>query len=213
MSLEFWCPLRLEAAAARRGLRSGEVVHTGMGPRRAAAFASRPAAGRTTGDGRTTGGAIVLGLAGGLSDALRSGDVVVADVVRGPEEDRPTAPAATEAVVSRLQEAGIGVVRGPVRSVERPVRGPERRRLAADGTVATDMESWWLLGAEPPPQAVVRVICDTPDAELVSFSLPWRVRRGLAVLSRITATLDSRGAPPGPDSRRGLETTASGGTR
>lgn len=207
MSLEFWCPLRLEAAAARRGLRSGAVVRTGMGPQRATAFASRPPA------GHLTGGAVVLGLAGGLSDALRPGDVVVADIVRGPGEDRSTAPVATEAVVARLQEAGIGVVRGPVRSVERPVRGPERRRLATDGTVATDMESWWLLGAEPPPQAVVRVICDTPAAELVSLSLPWRVRRCLAVLPRIAATLDSRGAPPGPDSHRGLETTAPGGTR
>ena len=207
MSLEFWCPLRLEAAAARRGLCSGAVVRTGMGPQRAATFASGPAA------GRAAGGAVVLGLAGGLSDDLRPGDVVVADVVRGPGEDRSTALGATEAVVSRLLEAGIDVVRGPVRSVERPARGPERRMLAADGAVAADMESWWLLGAEPPPRAVVRVVCDTAAAELVSLSLPWRVRRGLAVLSRITATLDSRGAPPGPDSRRAPATTASGGTR
>ncbi len=208
MSLELWCPLRLEAAAARRGVAGGVVVRTGMGPRRAAAFASR-----RTAAAHPAAGAVVLGLAGALNDDLAPGDVLVADAVRGPGADRSAGGPAAEAAVAGLQAAGIDVVRGPVRSVAHAVRGAERARLAADGTLAADMESWWLLAAEPPPGAVIRVICDTPSAELVSPWLPLRLRRGLAVLSRIAAALDSPGRRPGPDRRRTLETTASGGNR
>ncbi len=208
MSLEFWCPLRLEASAARRAVRSAAVARTGAGPRRAEAFADR----RTAAD-QPHAGAVVLGLGGGVSDALAPGDVIVAEVVRGPGGDRPVRGPAPEAIVSCLRTAGIETVRGPVRSVARPVRGARRRSLAADGTLAADMESWWLLAAEPGPLAVVRVICDTSEAELVSLSLPWRVRRSLAVLSRIAATLEAWEALPGQDSRRGLENAASGGTR
>ena len=92
-----------------------------------------------------------------------------------------------------------------------PGRGAERRRLAGDGSLAADMESWWLLAADPAPLAVVRVVCDTPAAELVSLSLPWRARRALAVISRIAATLDSRETQIAPDRWRGLERTAPGG--
>ena len=204
MSLEFWCPLRLEASAARRGVATAGVVRTGMGPRRAAAFA-----GRRAGSGGP--GAIVLGLAGAVTDSLEPGDVIVADTVHGPGPDRCAWGPESEIVRVGLREAGINAVRGPIRSVVRPVRGAGRRRLARDGSLVADMESWWLLGAELAPLAVVRVVCDTPSAELVSLWLPWRVRRALAVISRIAASLDSREAPIGPDIRRRLETAASGG--
>lgn len=208
MSLEFWCPLRLEAAAARRGARPGAAVRTGMGPRRAASFAAgRGAAGRAGRD------AVVLGLAGALGDDLAPGAVVVADSVAGPGADRTAGGPVADAAAVRLREAGIDVVRGRVRSVARAVRGAERRRLGADGALAADMESWWLLGAEAPPRAVIRVICDTPTAELVSLWLPLRVRRGLAVLSRVAAALDSPDMQPGTDSGRALERTVPGGTR
>ena len=207
--LEFWCPLRIEASAARRGVRSTAVVRTGAGARRARAFAERaPAACE-----RAPGVAVVLGLAGAVDDTLAPNDVVVADVVRGPGDDRPLSGPATDEIVSRLRAAGIGAVRGAVRSVARPVHGARRRGFAAGGTVAVDMESWWLLGAQRPPPAVVRVVCDAPGAELVSLSLPLRVRRSLAVLSRIAATLEAGGPLPGPHSRRGLERAAAGGTR
>ena len=205
MSLELWCPLRLEAAAARRGARGAAVVRTGMGPRRAAAFA----AGRQVPGDRP--GAIVLGLAGAVTDSLEPGDVIVAEVVRGPGPDRPAWGQAAETIRVELREAGVPAVRGPVRSVARPVRGEERRRLAGDGTLAADMESWWLLAADPAPLAVVRVVCDTPAAELVSLTLPWRARRALAVISRIAATLNSRETPIAPDRWRGLERAAPGG--
>ncbi|MCY4103335.1 MAG: hypothetical protein OXG55_08770 [bacterium] len=205
MSLEFWCPLHLEAAAARRGARSAGVVRTGMGPRRAAAFAARR---QVPGD---LPGAIVLGLAGAVTDSLEPGDVLVADVVHGPGPDRSAWGRVAETIRVGLREAGVPAVRGPVRSVTRTVRGVERRRLAGDGTLAVDMESWWLLAADPAPLAVVRVVCDTPAAELVSLSLPWRARRALAVISRIAATLNSRETPIAPDRWRGLERAAPGG--
>ena len=204
MSLELWCPLRLEAWAARRGAGTAGVVRTGMGPRRSAAFAGRPA-----GAGRP--GAIVLGLAGAVTDSLEPGDVIVADTVHGPGPDRSAWGPMSEIVRVGLREAGISAVRGPIRSVARPVRGAGRRRLARDGSLVADMESWWLLGADPAPLAVVRVVSDTPSAELVSLWLPWRVRRALAVISRVAATLHSREAPIGPNIRRRLETAASGG--
>jgi 4-hydroxy-3-methylbut-2-enyl diphosphate reductase len=179
-----------------------------MGPRRAAAFAEqRGAAGNRRRD------AVVLGLAGALVDDLAPGAVVVADSVAGPGADRMAGGPVADAAAIALREAGIDVVRGPVRSVASAVRGAERRRLGAAGTLAADMESWWLLGAEEPPRALIRVICDTPTAELVSLSLPLRVRRGLAVLSRVAATLHSRGIASGPHSGQALERTVPGGTR
>lgn len=210
MSLEFWCPLRLEAAAARRGATGAGVVRTGMGPRRAESFA----AGRRPPGPRT--GAIVLGLAGAVTDSLEPGDVIVADLVHGPGPDRSAWGPQSESVRLGLREAGIAAVRGPVRSVSRPVRGAERRRLAGDGSLVADMESWWLLAADPVPLAVVRVVCDTPAAELVSLSLPWRARRALAVISRIALTLESREIPSEPDTsepdrREGLASAALGG--
>ena len=206
MSLEFWCPLRLESVAARRGARTSGVVRTGMGPRRSAAFA----AGRHRGGTRT--GAVVLGLAGALGGGPMPGDVVVADEVRGPGAPRTVRGREAAAIESLLREAGLEVRRGPVISVARPVRGEMRRTLSGGGALVADMESWWLLAADPAPLAVVRVVSDTPSAELASLSLPWRVRRALAVISRIAATLDSWETPHGPDIRRGLETTAPGGS-
>lgn len=204
MSLEFWCPLRLEAWAARRGAGTAGVVRTGMGPRRSEAFAGRRA-------GRDLGAAVVLGLAGAVTDSLEPGDVIVADVVGGPGPDRPIRGPASEIVRAGLREAGIDAVRGPVRSVAGPVHGARRHRLAREGALAADMESWWLLAADPPPVAVIRVVSDTPSMELASLWLPLRVRRALAMISRIAATLDSRETPIGSDTGRRPATAASGG--
>jgi len=205
VSIEFWCPLRLESVAARRGARTAGVVRTGMGPRRSAAFA---AGGHRVARHR---GAVVLGLGGALGGGPMPGDVVVADEVRGPGAPRPVRVREAAAIESLIRDAGPEVLRGPVVSVARPARGETRRTLSGTGALVADMESWWLLAADPAPLAVVRVVSDTPSAELASLSLPWRVRRALAVISRIAAALDSWETPVGPDIRRGLETTAPGG--
>ena len=72
-------PLRVEQAALRgTGLR---VVHTGMGPRRAAATAA------------TLGGdpVLVAGVGGALAPGIRPGDVVVASEVRLAAAPTPSA--------------------------------------------------------------------------------------------------------------------------
>ena len=200
MKLQLWCPLGIEARAARRSAGSAAVLRTGMGPGRAAAFARRRSA--AGGDADTC--AVVLGLGGATDDALAPGDVIVADVVRGPGPERSAGgSAAADAILAELCGAGIAAVRGPVRSTTWPATGAQRRRIAADGSRAADMESWWLLAAEPRPLAVVRVVCDTPAAELLSLSLPWRVRRALAVLARTVEPLEVWASRLGPYSDQG----------
>ena len=225
MRLEYWCPLRLEAAAARRGARGATVVRTGMGPERARRFATgrnaaTPAVGGQALPARVPprrAAAVVLGLAGATCDSSAPGDVIVAEAVHGPGRPRLPDGEVAEAVESHLTEAGLAVRRGGLCSVERPARGPERDSLRGAGALAADMESWWLMEADPAPLAVVRVICDTPTAELVRFSLPWRVRRALLVISRIAATLDPREGTIQPTGTLGqgsslaLDVEASGG--
>lgn len=202
MKLQLWCPLGIEARAARRSAHSAAVLRTGMGPGRAATFARRRSA--AGGDADTC--AVVLGLGGATDDTLAPGDVIVADVVRGPGPERSAGSAAADAILAGLCGAGVAAVRAPVRSVTRPATGAQRCRIATDGSQAVDMESWWLLAAEPRPLAVVRVICDSPGAELLSFSLPWRVRRALAVLARTVEPLEVWASRLRPYSDRGPAT-------
>ena len=181
MTIQFWCPLRIEAAAARRGAANATVARTGMGPRRAADFAAARSAPR----------AVVLGLAGACGDSVGPGEVVVADVVHGPGTPRRLQSPDVEAVEETLTEAGLRVVRGGLVSTDGVVVGKRRHSIGPEETLAADMESWWLLGADPPPLAVVRVISDGPDAGLASFSLPWRVRQALRAITRLAAALES----------------------
>jgi 4-hydroxy-3-methylbut-2-en-1-yl diphosphate reductase len=151
-------PLRLEAHALRRGAPEARIVRTGMGRRRA-----RSAAGRIA---HAPGNVVaVTGFAGALSPELEPGDVVVATEVRGADE--PVQCAAAELVASMLQRAGLRVHKGPIVSAPRVVFGDQRRRLAATGALAVDMESAWLArGCSGRPWAVVRTILDTPERDL-----------------------------------------------
>jgi len=151
-------PLRFEARALRRGAPGAQIVRTGMGRRRA-----RGAAGRIA---HAPGNVVaVTGFAGALSPELEPGDVVVATEVRGADE--PVECAAAELVASMLRRAGLRVHTGPIVSAPRVVFGDERRRLAATGALAVDMESAWLArGCAGRPWAVVRTILDTPDRDL-----------------------------------------------
>ena len=81
-------PMHLEAAALRApGVR---VLHTGVGPRRAAESA-----------GRFTGSTPVLGagIAGGVTDSVRPGDLVVATENDGPDGPVPLRSAPSVAIV------------------------------------------------------------------------------------------------------------------
>jgi 4-hydroxy-3-methylbut-2-enyl diphosphate reductase len=169
-------PLRVEARALRRGLRGAgdqatvDVLRTGYGPAKSAAAAARlePAG----------GGILVGGVAGGLTDDLKVGDLVVATEVRGGGETI-SCPSA-QLLAGELRRAGLNVRLGPIATVEHLAGRGERARLAATGAIAVDMESAQLLrSAEGRPSAVVRAISDTPAHPLAS---PRIVTGGLAAL-------------------------------
>jgi 4-hydroxy-3-methylbut-2-enyl diphosphate reductase len=167
-------PLRVEARALRRGLRrvdgQATVLRTGYGPARSAAAAARfePSG----------GGIVVGGVAGGLTDDLNVGDLVVATEVRGGGE--PVSCPSAPLLAGELRRAGLNVRLGPITTVDHLVGRGERARLAASGAIAVDMESAELLrGAAGRPSAVVRSISDTPAHPLAS---PRIVTGGLAAL-------------------------------
>jgi 4-hydroxy-3-methylbut-2-en-1-yl diphosphate reductase len=169
-------PLRLEARALRRGLRrvdgqaTVDVLRTGYGPARSAASAARLEP--------SGGGIVVGGVAGGLTDDLSVGDLVVATEVLGAGE--PVSCPSAPLLAGELRRAGLNVRLGPIATVDHLVGRGERARLVASGAIAVDMESAELLrGAAGRPSAVVRAISDTPAHPLAS---PRIVTGGLAAL-------------------------------
>lgn len=177
MSLTVWCPLAMEARAARRGSRGqAKVVCTGMGPDR-----SR----RVEPEG---GPVAVVGMGGAVVDGIEPGDVVVATEVSADDVVSIGLPAA-ESVARSLEEAGFTVHTGPVASVSELAVGPRRQELADQGAVAVDMESAWLLEHHCGPAAVVRVVTDTPAHELRTAAAPARIYRALRTIRRLTPVL------------------------
>jgi len=177
-------PMRMEARALRRGLPSGAPLRrTGRGLVRAGRAADRHSG---------AGALAVAGIAGGLTSALRPGDVVVATEVR--RADRPDAPAvpcpAAPMVAAALRRRGLTAHLGPVVTSRRLVDGPVRARLAATGALAADTESAALLGrAAGRPVICVRVVADVPPQRLYR-PLTWRrVRAALRVLPEVAPVL------------------------
>jgi 4-hydroxy-3-methylbut-2-enyl diphosphate reductase len=157
-------PMRLEAAALRGpGMR---VLHTGMGPRRAAESAAR------LGEAPV----LVAGVAGAVTDRVRPGDLVVATELDGPRGPVPVHSAPL--LVAALRRHGLTVHTGPIASSDTLVEGAERVRLADAGALAVDMESA-AFAAAPGPLAVVRSIVDTPGHPLWR---PGTVLRGISGL-------------------------------
>ncbi len=185
-------PLRVEAEALRRGLRNlsdlgqaVQVLRTGYGPARSAAVAAGIA-------GSEHVALAVGGVAGGLTDDLRVGDVVVAAEVTDAGPDGIVVPSAAAAraqarqcpsaplLAGELRRAGLRVHVGPLATVHRLVKTSVHAHLAAAGVIAVDMESAPLLtGAGSRPAVVVRAISDTPAHPLVS---PRTVTGGIAAL-------------------------------
>lgn len=158
-------PMRLERVAVRAP--AARLVPVGVGPRRAAAAASRAR--------QTPAAAVaVAGYCGALTDDLLPGDVVVATELRVDEADahgsRPVKPAlpipSADELVAALRAGGVERVHaGPIISVPRLVHGHGRARLAATGAIAADMESAWLAeAAAGRPFAVLRVVVDVPGS-------------------------------------------------
>lgn len=152
----------------RRGGASGAlVIRTGMGPARSAAAAA--GLHQRLGDTRAVA---VMGLAGDLAGRLTPGTVVVADSVRGPDGTVVASLPGAGVLAGALGRAGFSVQVGPVTSADHLVRGEERTALAlASGAVAVDMETAALLAEAARwerPSAVVRVISDSVEQELLS---------------------------------------------
>ncbi|MDQ6782187.1 MAG: hypothetical protein M3063_01820 [Actinomycetota bacterium] len=188
-------PLRVEAVAARCGLRNSPargrvlVVRTGAGGVHSAqgggaALASLGGAcAVAAGPGAQAPVTLVAGVGGGLVAGLAAGELVVADAVIGPDGnaldiDLRSAPSVADALLA----AGLTVRVAPVATAATFVRGATARAAlaATTGAAAVDLESSILAGlAWPGPFAVVRAVVDTSDAELVA---PSTIIRGIVAL-------------------------------
>lgn len=166
-------PLRTEYAAVAGGLSAGapRPLHTG----RSRGFAP----------GRTPRGPVVVaGVAGGLTDDVRPGDLVVATAV-GREGALVPCPAAA-LMAGALRRAGLTVHLGPVLTTATVVDDPaERSRLhETTGALAVDTETALLLdGLDGSEQlVVVRAIVDTPAHRLLH---PGTITRGVTALAAL----------------------------
>lgn len=174
-------PLGLEARALRAALGRNSVRRTGFGPRRSARSATALAA-------ADFDLLVVAGLGGGVGEDVRSGDVVVADEVRG------------------LHRAGFPVHCGPILTTRHVVRGAQRAELAATGALAVDMESAVLARAAGARGiAVVRVVLDTAEQPLLRPGTPRRTMTALARLHAVGSCLSRWSRVASPENRHAPE--------
>ncbi|HEX6498642.1 MAG TPA: 4-hydroxy-3-methylbut-2-enyl diphosphate reductase [Micromonosporaceae bacterium] len=181
-------PMRIEAAALRRGLDAtpDALRHTGVGARRARLTAERL-------DLSGYAAIAVAGVAGGLRAPLRAGDVVVADRVRTVDGSISVDCPAAALVATALRRRGLTVHVGPVVSADHLVRGAFRQRLAATGALAADTESAWLLSgaaaASAGALACVRVVADAPPGAVFQPATLGRLGTALRVLPQVASAL------------------------
>ena len=167
-------PMRIEARAIRRGLRTSadppEVLRTGYGTTRAADRAGELKA-------SPFGQMVVMGVGAGLNSDLGPGDLVV-----GTEIGVATCLSAP-LLAGELRRAGLTARTGRITTVDHLVRRSERAGLAADGTLLADMESAPLAAAAGDrPVAVIRAVSDTPVHPVAGI-----VSGGLAALRALRA--------------------------
>jgi 4-hydroxy-3-methylbut-2-enyl diphosphate reductase len=181
-----------------------------MGPRAATRMGER--VGALAGSGPV----VIAGFCGGLRPEIRTGDVIVASEVRGP--DAVLYLSCTLAVAEVLRSAGLIVHVGPMLSTGRLAFGSRRAQAAADGSLGVDMESYWLLekyaGGEaepagragpaatgaagpqpatrvhPGPAAVVRAVSDAAGERFFGGMLPTGWLRAYRSLVRAGAALE-----------------------
>jgi 4-hydroxy-3-methylbut-2-enyl diphosphate reductase len=203
--LLFAAPMRLEARLVAGAARGAHVHRTGMGPRRAAQAALELA-------GLAGDALVVIGFCGALAGHLQPGEVVVADrVYAAADEDHgqdSVACAGATELADALAADGLQVHVAPVVCVGRLALGERREQLRDAGAAAVDMESVWLApGAAGRPFAVVRIVLDTPERELLRpQTIPLALRAGRALRATAKA-VEALGA------RHGLRRLLSGGAR
>ncbi|MGW2250293.1 5'-methylthioadenosine/S-adenosylhomocysteine nucleosidase family protein [Kitasatospora sp. NPDC001660] len=191
------CALGPEVWALRggdwRGSAGGPPVllRTGVGRRRAG-HAVRRVLGSAPGG---YGAVVVAGFGAAVGPGIAPGDVVAADGVRDPEGN--LFPVGSAAGLARaLKECGLVVHTGVHHTADHVVRGIERRALHVQGALAVDMEAAAVLAAlrelRPAlPAAVLRVVVDTPERELLRpGTLPAGVRAWRALRATVPALVD-----------------------
>ncbi len=224
--LWLWCPMKLEARAARRGAPGVPVSHVGMGPQKSIAFVENVLAGEPNLTGRSATArhlsiadsrVVIAGIGGGLKTPDEPGDVIVASRVLGPGD--PFEFPQADQLVQALAEQGVVARTGVLHCSDHIVHSKERRELG-EVADAVEMESWWLLDetkkaaarqvqsqaqavshtqSVPQPEAVIRVLWDTPRKSLLaSVTTIWPVYKALsAAVSGVQAALPS--VPLAPD--------------
>jgi len=154
------------------------VIRSGMGPARARIAAARGVA-------VDAPAVAIVGLCGAVSPELRAGDVVCATEVHRAD----AAPVAVQSLAALVRPLGLRAVEGPILSTDRVVRSEERR--AFDGVAAVDMESAWLAeAANGRPLAVLRVVVEEAQRDLVDVRTPAAGLRALRNMRRACAVLD-----------------------
>ncbi len=181
------CALGPEVWALRGGDWAGAVggppvlARTGMGRARA----RRSVANLLATDGY--GALVVAGFGAAVGPGVQPGDVIVADGVRDGEGGQYPLDSAVP-LAEALRARGLTSHIGLHHTADHVVRGFERRALHAQGALAVDMEAAAVLAARAElrpalPTAVLRVVVDTPERELLRpGTLPaglhaWRALR------------------------------------
>ncbi|MET9617973.1 phosphorylase family protein [Kitasatospora indigofera] len=222
------CALGPEVWALRGGDWSGAaggppvLVRTGMGRRRAGLAVRRLLTAAPGGYGAL----VVAGFGAAVAPGTSPGDVIVADGVRDAEGNH-FAIGSGPALAKALRADGLTTHIGVHHTADHVVRGLERRALHAQGALAVDMEAAAVLArlrelhpaaqapggpaAVPLPAAVLRVVVDTPERELVRpGTLPaglraWRTLRATvpALVAWHAQACATAGAAPAGVSRAG----------
>ncbi|CAN3984286.1 1-hydroxy-2-methyl-2-butenyl 4-diphosphate reductase [Kitasatospora purpeofusca] len=191
------CALGPEVWALRggdwRGAAGGPpvVVRTGVGRRRASLTVRRLLTAAPGGYGAL----VVAGFGASVAPGITPGDVIVADGVRDAEGNHfavGSGPGLTRALAAR----GLTVHTGVHHTADHVVRGLERRALHLQGALAVDMEAAAVLAALSElrpglPAAVLRVVVDTPERELLRpGTLPAGVRAWRTLRATVPALVD-----------------------
>ncbi|MGK4584427.1 phosphorylase family protein [Kitasatospora sp. HPMI-4] len=127
------------------------------------------------------GALVVAGFGAAVGPGVRPADVIVADAVRDPEGNQYPLDSAKH-LARALQSRGLTTHTGLHHTADHVVRGAERRALNSRGALAVDMEAAAVLAVRAElrphlPAAVLRVVVDTPDHELIRpGTLPAGVR-------------------------------------